>query len=601
MKINHVRISNFKEARTVELTPAKVNVFIGPNGSGKTSILQALRYGLTGNSPQDAITGGAKKAIVDLTFPDIGTLTRTLYPGKNEVRLNGKVTTQKSINELFASHTGTSVATAELLTSADALTGLTSGELSAYFLDNNLLNVEVDFQLLASFCKLSPKGIEALRQEFGDAPIRVSDIDRVWNDTKARRRVLKQEIAKMEVLARDTGPDIKESAEEVDKQLRLLLQRQGELQAIQKSYMQVCRQREQIMRDIRNKKSQMGTQIQAPDTALLDRYSAELNRIEKEIQNLKGVVATTYEHGKQLSQILKDLELSTCPISSKLTCTTDKSTIRTELTEAIDKVRVQYKEQRFRIGVLDKERAKLQEARRALEEQIRLFHNQELLQKQIEYLEKSLPEEPQKPSEEELQQISVKVQEFNQKQAQIIRNLTAMEYKDAWERQSRELAVAEEIVRELDPKNGVRQQILEHSLKPLEDYFNAGLAELLPEYRIRLDCSNGFVLKLIDGEQEYDAAKSASAGERSRIWFVLMDLINALSSYRVLIYDNTDGMDAASLLRLLRLLNSEEVQSRYDHIFVSMIDYTEVLQQLNQMRGISVIRTATDSYQEKAA
>lgn len=78
MKINHVRISNFKEARAFELTPAKVNVFIGPNGSGKTSILQALRYGLTGNSPQDAITGGAKKAVVDLTFPDIGTLTRTL-------------------------------------------------------------------------------------------------------------------------------------------------------------------------------------------------------------------------------------------------------------------------------------------------------------------------------------------------------------------------------------------------------------------------------------------------------------------------------------------------------------------------------------------
>ena len=189
------------------------------------------------------------------------------------------------------------------------------------------------------------------------------------------------------------------------------------------------------------------------------------------------------------------------------------------MTEAIDTVRIQYREQVSRIKALDEERNKLQRNRKALEEQIRLFHNQELLQKQIEYLEKSLLEEPQKPSEEDLQQISVKVQEFNQKQAQIIRNLTAMEYKDAWERQSRELAVAEEIARELDPQNGVRQQILEHSLKPLEDYFNAGLAELLPEYRIRLDCSNGFVLKLIDGEQEYDAAKSASAGRSGIIGF----------------------------------------------------------------------------------
>lgn len=56
------------------------------------------------------------------------------------------------------------------------------------------------------------------------------------------------------------------------------------------------------------------------------------------------------------------------------------------MTEAINKIRIQYKEQRSRIADLDKERTKLQGERRTLEEQIRLFHNQELLQKQIEYL-----------------------------------------------------------------------------------------------------------------------------------------------------------------------------------------------------------------------
>ena len=76
MKIEHVRITNFKKVTDFELNPGKVNIFLGPNGTGKSSILQALRYGLTGNSPQDPIGEGANKAAVEMIFPDIGTLTR---------------------------------------------------------------------------------------------------------------------------------------------------------------------------------------------------------------------------------------------------------------------------------------------------------------------------------------------------------------------------------------------------------------------------------------------------------------------------------------------------------------------------------------------
>ena len=188
MKIEHVRITNFKKVDDFEMTPGRVNVFLGPNGTGKSSVLQALRYGLTGNSPQDPIGEKANKATVEIRFPDIGILTRRIVPGRNEVKLNGKTTTQKSINDLFLGQTGVTPETADLMTSAEELIGLSSGDLSSYFLGNNLLTVEVPFDLVNSLCDLSDSGREELRREFKNSTVRMPDIDRVWNEAKARGR-----------------------------------------------------------------------------------------------------------------------------------------------------------------------------------------------------------------------------------------------------------------------------------------------------------------------------------------------------------------------------------------------------------------------------
>lgn len=601
MKIEQVRITNFKKAADFEFRPEKVNIFLGPNGTGKSSILQALRYGLTGISPQDPIGEGADQATVEMVFPDIGTLTRFMQSGRNEVKLNGKTTTQKSINALFSNRTGTSAETAGLLTSAETLASLSSGELSSYFLENNLLSVEVTFDLLNSFCNLSDDGRKELRQEFGNGTIQMSDIDKVWNEVKARRKILKQEVKEAEIRSKNKGSEIKDSAEGVDKQLNLVLKKHAELQTLYKSYEQIMQQRQRTLAEIEEKKGQLGTLISLPQESELERYDAEISRIEKELVNLKGVLGTIHETGIRLSKILKELETSTCPISSNLICTTDKSPIRAELNDSISKARSEYIKQRARIVALEKKRSELKNQREVLYKKVAEYRNQELLQKQIQYLQQNLPEEPQRPSEQEIQQVSEQVEVLTQKQAMIVQNLIAAEYGDLFKEKSKELSICEEIIRELDPRKGIRQKVLEQSLKPLEEYFNNELKRLLPGYQVKLDCSNGFFIRISNGKREFDATKSASSGEQSRIWFVLMDLINALSPYRVLIYDNTDSMDAPSLSRLLDMLASEEVQNRYDHIFISMIDYDEVVGKLENMPGISVIRTGISNCSQLAA
>ena len=70
-----------------------------------------------------------------------------------------------------------------------------------------------------------------------------------------------------------------------------------------------------------------------------------------------------------------------------------------------------------------------------------------------------------------------------------------------------------------------------------------------------------------------------------------MDLINALTPYRILVFDNTDSMDGRAMIAFLNMLQG--VQERYDHIFVSMINYMDVeemLDTISQIEGINVIR-----------
>ena len=42
IQLKNIRIQNFKSLYDVSLEPGRVNVFIGANGSGKSSVLEAI-------------------------------------------------------------------------------------------------------------------------------------------------------------------------------------------------------------------------------------------------------------------------------------------------------------------------------------------------------------------------------------------------------------------------------------------------------------------------------------------------------------------------------------------------------------------------------
>jgi len=87
MKINNLKLKDFRCHRDIMLKLDRVNVIIGRNGAGKTSIRDGIEYALTGiNRLTDGRGAGAEiminweaeKAEIALDLEDIGTVTREI-------------------------------------------------------------------------------------------------------------------------------------------------------------------------------------------------------------------------------------------------------------------------------------------------------------------------------------------------------------------------------------------------------------------------------------------------------------------------------------------------------------------------------------------
>ncbi len=162
MQIKNLEIKDFKAIKELKMNSKKVNVLVGSIGTGKTSTLDALRYLLTGDVPSRPVRSGAENASVRAEI--FGIPFERTYGIKSTVKLNGKVTTQKSVKELIESRTHITLDTIKIATTSKFLSAMSSGELSNYLVNNNLIPAEIDFHTLKDLCEMSNQ-VETVTQK----------------------------------------------------------------------------------------------------------------------------------------------------------------------------------------------------------------------------------------------------------------------------------------------------------------------------------------------------------------------------------------------------------------------------------------------------
>lgn len=92
MQINHIRISSILGIDELELSPKGFTTISGPNGTGKTSVLEAIKGALASGHDATLLRNGAEKGEIVLVLDDGMEISKTVKAGASNtaVRRDGK-------------------------------------------------------------------------------------------------------------------------------------------------------------------------------------------------------------------------------------------------------------------------------------------------------------------------------------------------------------------------------------------------------------------------------------------------------------------------------------------------------------------------------
>lgn len=582
MKISKLETSNFKGVSKAAFNPGQLNILCGPNGSGKTTLLEAVRGAVTGKLPEDALKMGTAKGFIMVDVPGLGTIRRNFGPGGNKTLMCGKTATAKAVGETLHDLYG-SRDSMDIMFSSEVMEAMMGTEMAEYLLNEGFLKNDMTLDKILAMCKLSKPAQDELGMMLPAAPevIQLSDIQEAHDICVECRKEKKRDLKETEVKAQYEGIAPTREFAEANQEQEEVAAELGKLSAAEANYISAKRlydTHEESLRVLREKVEGY-KDIKAPVPAAAEILKTKLNTNAELQREVAYSIQVNTGDIESLKKILDALGKPVCPISKELVCTTDKTGVGTELREQIaaktDIIAVQCEKQ----TALRAESDGLVLQRAALDKQNADYQAKLLYKDRLSKEEAVKVTEPSKPDTERVKALKLQAEELREEVTTIMKYAGAMEAKNKLPLLKAQVDIYEELVDQLSPKGGVRQQVLAHSVTPLQAYCNAKMAKVCPKFDLVLDTSEGFRVLLVDKESgESILYRSASEGEQLRVAYVLMSMFNALNQFRILVLDNLNRLDVASCQLLLQLVKDD--MGDYDHVFLasannSIIDAAE--------------------------
>lgn len=594
MQIEKIIVENFKGIERVSLAPQKINVLLGENGCGKSSFLCALGYALGGLAQDLYVRSGSKQTKVQMKLRtasgplEIERLTIMKPDGSfaGKLRVNSKTTTQKSLAEMLENQYGATMDTIRFLSSSEAMQSMSAGDFSEFLLTNKLIPASMNLDKLYSICTLSKDAETELAMYLPPTPelFGLEEIDDAYQYYFDARTDLKREYAahKARITVDPSSAVSCRSLEDIERELEQLLLNEGESRS-KKDAVKAYDLAFASLKSMREKATAIEEQAakiaaKRPNPSDLTKMAEEKNSFSQHISDLTSVTSKMEQNAERFQNILAELDKSSCPISKRLTCTTDKTSIRGELSKVIADNGEGLKKQKEAL-------ADQQEKLKSLTEKIEEYHKNDLeyqkklgLLKQAEQLRGNLPKLPPKP-DLKLDETDYAVKKENLKNEKIqTKNLAdSLKEQKIAEELLKKITVHDEILTKLSPKGGIREKVLDVALQGFEKFCNEKAAKFKMNFQIRFLCENGVHVQgktsEITGFQEF---KDLSTGEQLDTSFLVLDLISMLTGLKILVLDNLESLDDKTIEKMLELIGSKEVQDAYDHIFLAAVNHESI-------------------------
>lgn len=586
MKLSHVQIENFR-GKHYDFTPQRLNLFFDRNGAGKTSLCDAIRYGLTGMMPQNKV----RNASVSIQLED-GMMIQRMIGTKGAVnRLNGKRVTKEALDKTIADLIGIPAAAKEdplknlkIASNAEILMALNAGELLKALLQ--YIPEELDFDTVMSYF---PEVSEDIRKECSTAFPQVPEtfgiekLQEVYAHFFEKRKFLNASIREKEAAVRALRPvEPKRTIQEIEADMTQLLlseKNQEELVKRQKEFMTAFEQRKKQEETIKRLRTLIEHAPEKPKEGMevqLDqiREAAEQERNEKSSQ-----AATTKANIQFFRKVLSQLDSQVCVISKSLICTTDKTSVRAEMEGLLEENEELLKTLELAIATAEKRINRSTEARKQQEERRRQYETYCRQKSELEIFEKNLVTVPEAPAQFiNLNEIPAKKQKLAAEKKNAEDFLKKQKLLSEIQESKKQSDLYTQIIKALADNGEVKSGIIKYYLQMFEMTCNERAEKIALGYAFRFIPDDGvkIYVKTPRNTNGY-LIESLSRGEKIVATFVLADMINQLSGARVLFIDNIEALDDTWMPAFKNLICSEEFLAGYDHVFVCGVNNQDVL------------------------
>ena len=604
MKINKLELKNFRGVTNFTLSaPEKVTAILGPTGAGKTSIIKAVEFALVNPTRKDTTLkkNGEKSMEVYLETPEMSILgaqkTKNVSIGNglredrdvNSFKLNGRNATRKGINEELGFQYGIKPEAVLNSISIAELSSMDSGELSAFLL--SYINDQMDADRVLGFIPNASSEVKTelgLRLPFMPEKFGVNVLKEIRTDIEEERKLTKKQLFKYELNTQNEIPAPTKSQNEVERAYEDVIMRLGKADSIKSAHekwKKECADYKAAKKriDELEQRYKSMTLITKPNEALNQKNKDELEELTEKVSMENGVILVLENNIKQDNEMLGKLSSNRC-ILGDFPCTTDRTTIIEDVKkkiasnkEAIDTQKKLVEQDNDRMAFIKKSMAAYEESRNLYNEKIKLLTQIQALKDAL----KPLAAEPAKPqSDETLNREKMMLQNELKEIKAYEKYLEDVRARESLKKQTE---ILEECVALLKDKGIIMDKVNEYYLsvfndilKKRTDLLNTGIGVfLVNESGIKIMVTKDSIVRKID---------DCSDGEKAIVYFILADMINQLSGFDIIFFDNIDKLDVGILKQLIALVQSKEVTDQYDHIFLLGIDHEDTVKAMQDAK-----------------
>lgn len=584
--ITTISIRNFKGIEDLQLNAKKLNAIIGKCGSGKSSLLDAIRFALTGKAGKEVIRKGCREASVVLRFSDNSTIERIRRTSENISKCNGKSSTKRSLDE-FLTARNMNPCWIESLCSVDWFAGLSSKDLNNFFMTILPLRAKAEtvVELVAQLDKdLTEKKEKYLMEKIlkKQEIFSFNDLANGYNTAYTVRQELKRKYNEMlpRCTFNETVPA--KTREDIEKELNNISQVEAaekEYSKRLKEYASSKKQHDLAIKRLDEMKKELDTYSSCKKPKEETKTQAEADRklFQVHIKRTNEYIGTINSTLDLLKRTLDNLDKPICPISEKLICTTDKSQLKEELLSLIQKNENALASNKEFLAKCEDQVRKRDDIISNYQKEVYRYEQKTTLENNIsKFIVPEILPEPQKVEKAHLEA----------KKKELLDLLSILSRYEKVQQNKKELAkikdkydLAQFAVKVLDSKIGIPALILQRTLRFFEKKCNEKASLLREGFQIHFLSDNGITIQVSPGKgKPFVDMKEVSTGEFVCVAYILMTMIGEATKCHLFLIDNLDRLDTEYLNALLSLLEEDK---KIEQVFLGGVDHADVEQTLN--------------------